>query len=209
MKKFIPYIIIAWSLLVFVGYNVLTVEAAEEKDMVDALREMKFVNDDEDDTGLKSIAIEQACKDNDGQWKDNSWCKFDKDKTGDEVEFEHQLEDRGLTYYYADVAEAEFSEEWDKYQQEKYAKEQDNQKKIEDSRNEGKRYVNPDGGAPLYEDELTEEEKDDYNEYKPPKEEQIEDWKNTVDIPDNLELNSPVLTVPVDKDDNEEEKDEK
>jgi hypothetical protein len=32
---------------------------------------------------------------------------------------------------------------------------------------EEKRYVNPQGGAPLYEDELTEEEKDDYTEYKP------------------------------------------
>ena len=29
MKKFIPYLLIAWSLLVFVGYNVLTVEAIE------------------------------------------------------------------------------------------------------------------------------------------------------------------------------------
>ena len=45
----------------------------------------------------------------------------------------------------------------------------------------GKRYVNPDGGAPLYEDELTEDEKDYYEEYKPEKEQkQIEDWGNTV-----------------------------
>ena len=35
---------------------------------------------------------------------------------------------------------------------------------------EEKRYVNPDGGAPLYEDELTEDEKDYYEEYKPEKE---------------------------------------
>jgi hypothetical protein len=52
--------------------------------------------------------------------------------------------------------------------------------KIDD---EVKRYENPDGGAPLYEDELTEDEKDDYTEYKPEKEEgqqQIEDWSNTV-----------------------------
>ncbi len=33
MKKFILYILIAWSLLIFVGYNVLTVEASTgEKD---------------------------------------------------------------------------------------------------------------------------------------------------------------------------------
>ena len=47
------------------------------------------------------------------------WCKFDKDKTGDEKKFEHQLADRGLDYYYADAAEAELSDEWDKYQLEK------------------------------------------------------------------------------------------
>lgn len=121
MKKFIPYILIAWSLLAFVGYNVLTVQATEEKDLSDAIREMKFTNDDEDDTGLKPIAIKQACKDNGGQWKDNAWCKFDKDKTGDEVEFEHQLEDRGLSYYYAD--NEYLGEEWDKYQAEKQEKE--------------------------------------------------------------------------------------
>ncbi|HJT85166.1 MAG TPA: hypothetical protein VJ697_11855 [Nitrososphaeraceae archaeon] len=46
---------------------------------------------------------------------------------------------------------------------------------------EEKRYVNPDGGAPLYEDELTEDEKDYYEEYKPEKEQkQMEDGGNTV-----------------------------
>jgi len=82
---------------------------------------MKFVNDDEDDTGLKPVAIKQACKDNGGQWKDNDWCKFDKDKTGNEKEFEHQLEDRGLMYYYDDKESG--SDEWEKYQQEKQEKE--------------------------------------------------------------------------------------
>ncbi len=94
MNHNIIYIVIAWSLLAFVGYNVLSAEATEEKDMVDAIREMEFENNDEDDYGLKSFAIEQACKDNGGEWK-VGWCKFDKDKTEDEVEFEHQLEDRG------------------------------------------------------------------------------------------------------------------
>ena len=56
--------------------------ADEKEDKADALRGMEFVNDDLDDYGLKDIAIEQACKDNGGQWKDNDWCKFDKDKTG-------------------------------------------------------------------------------------------------------------------------------
>ena len=108
-------------LFLFLGYNVLTTEATiEEKD----ISKMKFVNDDLDDYGLKNIAIEQECKDNGGEWKDNSWCKFNKAQTGDEKKFEHQLEDRGLSYYYADAAEAG-SEEWDKYQQEKYEAEQE------------------------------------------------------------------------------------
>ena len=98
--------------------------ADEKQDVVDAIRGMEFTNDDNDDTGLKPIAIEQACKDNGGEWKENIWCKFDKDKTGDEVEFEHQLEDRGLMYYYDDSEEAGFSDEWEKYEQEKYEKSQ-------------------------------------------------------------------------------------
>ena len=110
-------IVLLWSVILFIGYHVMTVQADEKEDMVDAIREMKFTNDDNDDYGLKGYAIEQACKDNGGQWKDNSWCKFDKDKTGDEVEFEHQLEDRGLTYYYDDKESG--SDEWEKYQQKK------------------------------------------------------------------------------------------
>ena len=113
-KQLLLFIIIAWSLLAFVSYNVLTVEATiEEKD----IREMEFVNDDNDDYGLKAIAIEQECKDNDGQWTDGTWCKFDKDKTEDEKKFENQLEDRGLMYLYQDKESG--SDEWEKYQEEK------------------------------------------------------------------------------------------
>ena len=116
-------IIIAVFTISFIGYNVLTVDAStlEKED----IRKMKFVNDDLDDYGLKHIAIEQACKDTGGQWKDNNWCKFDKDKTGDEVEFEHQLHDRGLSYFYGDMKEAiGGDEEFDKYEQERYEKSQ-------------------------------------------------------------------------------------
>ena len=87
-----------------------------------------------DDYGLKEIAIEQACKDNGGQWKDGAWCKFDK-TGGNEVEFEHQLEDRGLMYYYAD--KEYLGEEWDKYQEEKY--ERKDKKVCEDYNGEWKK----------------------------------------------------------------------
>ena len=118
-KQLLLFIIIAWSLLTFVSYNVLTVEATiEEKD----ISKMKFVDDDLDDYGLKEIAIEQECKDNGGQWKDDAWCKFDKIGGNDEIKFEHQLEDRGLMYYYAD--KEALGDEWGKYQNEKYEKSQ-------------------------------------------------------------------------------------
>lgn len=120
-------IIIAVLIISFIGYHVLTVEATTVTK--EDIRKMKFTNDDLDEHGLKDIAIEQACKDNGGQWKDNEWCKFDKKgKTaGDEVEFEHQLEDRGLSYYYDDK---EFlGEEWGKYEQEKYEESQKQEEK--------------------------------------------------------------------------------
>ena len=97
--------------------------ADEKEDMADALRGMEFVNDDNDDTGLKAVAIEQACKDSyGGEWTDNSWCKFDKDKqaTGADIEFEHELEVRGLLYLYQDKETG--TDEWEKYEQEKYEK---------------------------------------------------------------------------------------
>jgi hypothetical protein len=145
-------VIISLLLFLFLAYNVLTAEATiEEKD----ISKMKFVNDDLDDYGLKNIAIEQECKDNGGEWKDNSWCKFNKDQTGDEKKFEHQLEDRGLSYYYADAAEAG-SEEWDKYQQEKYEQEQENEK-------DNQKYLEePTKIDGLFEDEL---ERDDVDKY--------------------------------------------
>jgi hypothetical protein len=147
-------IVLLWSGLIFIGYNVLTVQADVKED---ALREMKFVNDDEDDSGLKPLAIEQACKDNGGKWKENIWCKFDNDKTGDEIEFEHQLEDRGLYYYYADSEEAGFSDEWKKYEQEKYEQEQENEK-------DNQKYLEeePTKIDGLFEDEL---ERDDVDKY--------------------------------------------
>ena len=112
-------IIIAWTLLIFVGYNVLSAEAVEKED----IRKMNFVNDDEDDYGLKDMAIEQACKDTGGQLKDyNTWCYFDKKgkAAGNEAEFEHQLEDRGLSNLYYDKEDG--SDEWEKYQAEKQEK---------------------------------------------------------------------------------------
>ena len=79
MMKII-YISLMWSAFIFIGYNILTAEATVEKDLRDTISGMKFVNDDLDDYGLKDIAIEQACKDNGGEWKDGAWCKFDKDE---------------------------------------------------------------------------------------------------------------------------------
>ena len=131
--------------------------ADAKEDWANEIRGMKFVNDDNDENGLKDIAIEQECKDNGGQWKENLWCKFDKDKIEDEKNFEHQLADRGLDYYYADAAESELSDEWDKYQQEKYEQEQENEK--DDSKSLEEKPTKIDG---LFEDELEREDVDKY-----------------------------------------------
>ena len=155
MNHNIIYLVIAWSLLASVGYNVLSVEADEKEDMAEDIRKMKFVNDDLDDYGLKEIAIEQECKDNGGQWKDDNWCKFDKIGGNDEVEFEHQLEDRGLSYYYAD--KEYLGDEWSKYQNEKYEKEQENEKASQKLLAEEPTKI--DG---LFEDELEREDVDKY-----------------------------------------------
>ena len=73
-KRNILFIIIAWSLLVYVGYNVLTVEAATD--------------------------IKEICKGFDsGEWNDDSnKCEFSKQgiKNEDDAEFDHVLSDKGL-----------------------------------------------------------------------------------------------------------------
>ena len=81
--------------------------------------------------------------------------------------------------------ETEFKED----KSDEYAEEINNK----EEENEGKRYVNPDGGAPLYEDELTEDEKDYYEEYKAEKEETIEDWKNEVTTTEGEEATKQIL----------------
>ena len=93
---------------------------------------------------------------------------------------------------YCDVKSSD-GKQADKFYEEQTKLEQEQRPIIVDGRNtvtttedEGKRYVNPDGGAPLYEDELTEDEKDYYEEYKPEKEQkQIEDLGNTVTDDEN------------------------
>ena len=102
--------------------------------------------------------------------------------------FEKFVESKGIDidddYHWLSAEEQEQIEtEFKEDKSDDYAEEINNK----EEENEGKRYVNPDGGAPLYEDELTEDEKDYYEEYKPEKEEQqqIEDWGNTVSNTDN------------------------
>ena len=120
MMKII-YISLMWSAFIFIGYNIFTAEATVEKDLRDTISGMRFVNDDNDDYGLKKIALEQACKDNGGEWEQNAWCKFDKDEqTEERVEFEHQMAERGFDYYYNDFESG--NDEWQKDQDEQYEK---------------------------------------------------------------------------------------
>ena len=96
MKKFIPYIVIVmWSLLVFVGYNVLTVEATTE-------------------------SIKEICVSHDGKWKDNE-CKFEDgiemgkkySKEQYQADFDHYIADNGLT----DKKAADEGKKYDSYEE--------------------------------------------------------------------------------------------
>jgi hypothetical protein len=129
-KQLLLFIIIAWSLLAFVSYNVLTTaEASTEEYDCSTLSEPDdyFYCDEFDWDGFSP----------DKEWADEK-CDASED---------YAKNPKNCDKAYDLVEEKEKEQE----------KEED----------EGKRYVNPDGGAPLYEDELTEEEKDDYTEYKP------------------------------------------
>ena len=79
MKKFIPYILIAWSLLAFVGYNVLTVEASSDKQSIQ--KEMCEVNYE-------------------AKWKDGE-CQFpyQNGPVNDRLEYEEDMMDKGKGIY--------------------------------------------------------------------------------------------------------------
>ena len=94
--------------------------------------------------------------------------------------FEKFVESKGIDidddYHWLSAQEQEEIEtEFKEDKSDEYAEEINS--KIED---EGKRYENPDGGAPLYQDELTEDEKNYYPEYKPENTPVIEDTRNTM-----------------------------
>jgi hypothetical protein len=272
-KQLLLFIIIAWSLLAFVGYNVLTVQAAEKDDKkvcesyggewketirvdVDGNekgsgeKQCNFNNDKDlqaysirpghslDGTGSdaeygrldldmsddEAAAIEDdICDDEDADYTNIELCMSDKRKdvekemkkacddtdnakwtqsgcVVDEAEpteerkeldkemyssktFKNLLASKGIDYddYKNDKLSSEKRDELETEFREDKSDEYAEEINKDNKEDEGKRYVNPDGGAPLYEDELTEEEKGYYEEYKPEKEQKnIEDWGNTV-----------------------------
>jgi hypothetical protein len=194
-------IVISLSLFIYIGYNVLTAEASEKED-------------------------KQVCEDYNGKWKETirvdvdgnekgsgeKQCQFDNDKdlklysirpghsldgTGSDAEYGR--EDLGLSDDEAANIEDEICDNEDaKTTKIDICK---SPKNVEDGY-KGKRYVNPDGGAPLYEDELTEEEKDEYTEYKPEKE-KVEDWKNKVEPIRDDKIPSDIA-IPVEEADSQE-----
>jgi len=150
-------VIISLSLFLFLGYHVLTVEAAESDD-------------------------KQVCEDYNGKWKSMGGgvrgCTFDNEqdrqlytiRPGDSLDSTSSDAEYGRE----DLGEEETAAIEDDICDDEDADDTKidickSPKNVEDGY-KGKRYVNPDGGAPLYADELTEEEKDDYTEYKPEKE---------------------------------------
>jgi hypothetical protein len=93
MKKFIPFLLIAWSLLIFIGYNVLSVEAKEKYDY-DSYEEYTEI-------------IEPICKEHGGkiEWGSGE-CMFKNDSRKKAIIFEKELDDRGLGGDYTAEEEA-------------------------------------------------------------------------------------------------------
>ena len=154
-------ILLLWSLLIFIGYNVLTVEAKESDDKKVC---EKYNGEWEkiDDFGTKSCQFDNE--------QDRAIYSirpgFSLDGTNSDSEYGREdLSEEEVAAIEDDICDNEDGGTTDI----------DIYKSSKEDYDEGKRYENPDGGAPLYEDELTEDEKDDYTEYKPEKEEQIED----------------------------------
>ena len=109
-QRNILFTIIAWSLLVFVGYNILTVEATSEKDIK---------NYDYDSYEEYNEIIEPLCNDKGGKLNHgDGYCYFDeRDK---ELQFEKELDDKGLGHDYTAEEEASWNQ---KTEAEKAAKE--------------------------------------------------------------------------------------
>ena len=176
-------IVLLWSVLIFIGYNVITVEAAESDD------DKKVCESYGGEWTKSDVGEDRYCKiDNE---KDQQLYSirpgFSLDSTGADAEYGR--EDLGMTDEEAAAQEDAICDDEDAETTNISLCKSD--KKDDD---EGKRYVNPDGGAPLYEDELTEDEKDDYTEYKPEKE-NIEDWRNEVEPISDNKIASPITVI--------------
>jgi hypothetical protein len=108
-----------------------------------------------DNYALEQQSKEEAAQERKKMTQSKSFEKFVESK-GIDIDDDYHW----LSAQEQEEIETEFKEDKsDEYEAEINSKKED----VE----EGKRYVNPDGGAPLYEDELTEDEKDYYEEYKP------------------------------------------
>ena len=90
-------IIVMWGLLIYVGYNVLTVEATTEK-KYNSYKEYTEI-------------IEPICKEHDGkiEWGSGE-CMFKNDSREKAIVFEKELDDRGLGHDYTAEEEASWNQ---------------------------------------------------------------------------------------------------
>jgi hypothetical protein len=109
-KQLLLLIIIAWSLLAFVSYNVLTVEASTDKEKYDY-----------DSYEEYNEIVEPICKEHGGKIDYGSGeCMFKNDSRNKAIIFEKELDDRGLGADYTAEEEASWNQ---KEAEEKAAKE--------------------------------------------------------------------------------------
>lgn len=201
-------IVLLWSVLIFIGYNVLTAEASEKDD-------------------------KKVCESYNGKWTksssgDDRYCHFDNDKdrqlyvirpgdsldgTGFDAEagrIDLDMSDEEAANIEDDICDDENADSTDVYGC-MSDKRKNQMKDIENTCDDvggkmTKDGCETDGDGPMA---------DEFEEKVPITKESEpitnnQDWKNTVDIDEGEKtIASPYLTVPLDKDDSQEERDEK
>jgi hypothetical protein len=116
--------------------------------------------------------LKKACDaDDNAKWTETGCVVDEIEPTEEDVKaraemtqsesFKKHLESKGIDYDDYDNISAEEQEQIETEFKEDKSDEYEEELNNKEEEDEGKRYVNPDGGAPLYEDELTEDEKDE------------------------------------------------
>jgi hypothetical protein len=166
-------IVISLSLFFFIGYNVLTVEAAEKDD-------------------------KKVCEDYNGEWKstgdDDRGCVFEKDSDAEKYGYRpgFSLDSTGSDAEYGIEDLVTYDNEGNKvYPPNPFDETDSSEREEEKAAQEDALCDNED--ADTTDIDICKSHDEDGKE-------KVEDWRNEVEPTDNIELKSPTITVPIDDD---------